>query len=210
MGNHFFICQEFEHTMKEKELSKDDIEFNDRVAGNPIHAYNLVKRFVVDWKRIEQDLAKDEWKETAFKLKKRRLGTVQPKDDDLHKSAQAIIKLQETYKLEVRDLSRGDIGFGKSRYLTAAKLNAQDCLFMGKHCFNSGTLASSLEWFEEAWILAGIEGNKTIRQDQVQQFLDHAAKEVKQSSTNIVLPPRQIKYPVDFDDELKTRKRQIR
>ena len=26
----------------------------------------------------------------------------------------------------------------------------------------------------------------------------------------IVLPHRQIKYPVDFDDELKTRKRQIR
>ena len=27
---------------------------------------------------------------------------------------------------------------------------------------------------------------------------------------NILLPHRQIKYPVDFDDELKTRKRQIR
>ena len=26
----------------------------------------------------------------------------------------------------------------------------------------------------------------------------------------IILPHRQIKYPVDFDDELKTRKRQIR
>ena len=26
----------------------------------------------------------------------------------------------------------------------------------------------------------------------------------------VVLPHRQIKYPVDFDDELKTRKRQIR
>ena len=25
-----------------------------------------------------------------------------------------------------------------------------------------------------------------------------------------ILPHRQIKYPVDFDDELKTRKRQIR
>ena len=26
----------------------------------------------------------------------------------------------------------------------------------------------------------------------------------------VILPHRQIKYPVDFDDELKTRKRQIR
>ena len=29
-------------------------------------------------------------------------------------------------------------------------------------------------------------------------------------NTFILLPHRQIKYPVDFDDELKTRKRQIR
>ena len=30
------------------------------------------------------------------------------------------------------------------------------------------------------------------------------------SSVHELLPHRQIKYPVDFDDELKTRKRQIR
>lgn len=47
---------------------------------------------------------------------------------------------------------------------------------MGKHCFNSGALARSLEWFEEAWVMAGNEGNKTLKQDQVQKFLDHAAK----------------------------------
>merc|ERR1712223_311499 len=60
--------------------------------------------------------------------------------------------------------------------LTKAQLSAQDCLFMGKHCFNSGSLARSLEWFEEAWIMAGMEGNKTLKQEQVQSFLDHAGK----------------------------------
>ena len=49
---------------------------------------------------------------------------------------------------------------------------------MGKHTFNSGSLARSLEWFEEAWVLAGIEGNRTVKQEQAQKFLDHAAKEV--------------------------------
>ena len=57
---------------------------------------------------------------------------------------------------------------------------------MGKHCFNAGTLARSLEWFEEAWVLAGKEGNKTLRQDQVHQFLDHAAKQV--THNNVVGP----------------------
>ena len=46
-------------------------------------------------------------------------------------------------------------------------LTFQDCLFLGKHCFNSGALSRSLEWFEEAWVMAGVEGNRTLRQDQV-------------------------------------------
>jgi len=171
--------QDFDHVMREREAARNEIEFNDRVAGNPIHAYNLVKRLTVDWKRVEQDLAGHEvaWKETAFQLKKRRLGTVQPKEEDLHGSAQAIIRLQDVYQLDVRDMSQGDIDTRAERYVTKARLTAQDCLFMGKHCFNAGSLARSLEWFEEAWVLAGAEGNKTVRQDQVQQFLDHAAKE---------------------------------
>ena len=73
-------------------------------------------------------------------------------------------------------LITGDLGIGRERVITKAGLSAQDCLFMGKHCFNSGALARSLEWFEEAWVMAGQEGNKTLKQEQVQSFLDHAAK----------------------------------
>ena len=49
---------------------------------------------------------------------------------------------------------------------------------MGKHCYNGGALSRSIEWFEEAWLLADEENNTTVTQGQVQQFLDHAAKEV--------------------------------
>ena len=40
----------------------------------------------------------------------------------------------------------------------------QDCLFIGKHCFNGGILSRSIEWFEEAWYLAGEEQNTTVTQ----------------------------------------------
>ena len=39
----------------------------------------------------------------------------------------------------------------------------------GKHCYNSGVLSRSIEWFEEAWMLAGEERNQSVSQDQVQQ-----------------------------------------
>lgn len=54
------------------------------------------------------------------------------------------------------------------------ELTAQDCLFMGKHAFNAGAYARAVEWFEESYILAGLENNKTIRQDQVMEFIQHA------------------------------------
>ena len=88
-------------------------------------------------------------------MKKKRLGSVIPREEDLHGAAQALIRLQDVYELDIRDLSKGDLGRNRQRQVTKARLSAQDCLFMGKHCFNSGSLARSLEWFEEAWIMAG-------------------------------------------------------
>ena len=53
-------------------------------------------------------------------------------------------------------MSRGELGGkGTNAMRTQAGLSAQDCLFLGKHCFNSGALSRSIEWFEEAWVMAG-------------------------------------------------------
>jgi len=169
--------QDFNDVMKERALAKSDDDLEDMIIGNPIHAYKTVKRFAIDLKKIEQDLQEDDWKETEFQLKKRKLGSVLPRDEDLHGTAQAIIRLQDTYELDIRDFAEGEIGRGRNSWTTTAKLSAQDCLFMGKHCYNAGRLSRSLEWFEEAWYLAGREGNETLRQDQVHTFLDHAAKQ---------------------------------
>ena len=191
--------------MAERESVQNEREFNERVVGNPIHAYKAVKRFVVDWRQIEKDLAKDDWKDTNFKLKKRRLGSVVPREDDLNGSAQSIIKLQDTYQLSIRDLAKGAIGFGKNRYSSKAQLNAQDCLFMGKHSFNSGSLATSLEWFEEAWHKAGRESNKTIRQDQVQRFFDHASEQHDSRVLNGEKSPDLFPQPVKMISPFKQR-----
>ena len=47
--------------MAERKAVNNEKEFLDRVVGNPIHAYKMMKRFSVDWNKIEQDLKKDDW-----------------------------------------------------------------------------------------------------------------------------------------------------
>ena len=48
--------------MSERQMTTSDSEFLDLIAGNPIHAYKMMKRFAVDWKKLEQDLTEDDWK----------------------------------------------------------------------------------------------------------------------------------------------------
>jgi uncharacterized protein YpuA (DUF1002 family) len=55
--------------MSEKRENSDEQEFTDRVVGNPIHAYKMMKRFSVDWKKIENDLKEDDW--TGIDLEKK-------------------------------------------------------------------------------------------------------------------------------------------
>ena len=104
--------------------------------------------------------------ESSGAIQKLRLGTpVVPKEADLHGAAQAIIRLQDVYELDMAEVAAGKIGATES----GARLSAKDCLFIGKHCFNGGVLSRSIEWFEEAWMLAGEERNQSVSQDQVQQ-----------------------------------------
>jgi len=164
---------EFEGVLEDSTGVTSREELTQRLVGNPIHAYNLIRRFAIDIEIIEKDIAEDDWAASSVAVQKLRLGSVAPKDTDLHGAAQALIRLQDVYELDIGDLAEGKIG----QRQTAAKLSAQDCLFMGKHCYNGGILSRSIEWFEEAWMLAGEEENSTVSQTQVQSFLDQAARE---------------------------------
>ena len=49
---------------------------------------------------------------------------------------------------------------------------------MGKHSFNLGLYGRAVEWFEEAYTLAGLEHNTTVTQEQIISFLATATKAV--------------------------------
>ena len=57
--------------MKEREDVKTNEDLDEKIIGNPIHAYKTVKRFSVDLKKIEQDLneQEDDWKGTTRTIK---------------------------------------------------------------------------------------------------------------------------------------------
>ncbi|XP_046438574.1 prolyl 4-hydroxylase subunit alpha-2-like isoform X3 [Daphnia pulex] len=160
--------EDYQSVVEEKAASEE--EFIERVAGNPIHAYRLMKRLYFDWQTVEKEIKADNWRNALRQLERVRMGAKFPKEEDFFGAAQALVRLQDTYELNMTQLARGNL-WGRQ---TRAELTAQDCLFMGKHAFNAGAYARAVEWFEESYILAGLENNKTIRQDQVMDFIQHA------------------------------------
>jgi hypothetical protein len=47
--------------------------------------------------------------DTDFALRKKRLGSVMPKEEDLHGAARALIRLQEVYELDITKLAKGQV-----------------------------------------------------------------------------------------------------
>ncbi|XP_040579772.1 prolyl 4-hydroxylase subunit alpha-2 [Lepeophtheirus salmonis] len=200
---------EVETSLSDKsELDTSDDDYFERISENPIHAYKLVKRFSVDWKKLEPEVIEDDWPELELKIHKKKLSTIIPKEQDLHGSAQALLRISDVYDLDVRNLSEGII----ENRETSAKLSAKDCLFMGKHSFNSGELSRSLEWFEQAWLLAGQKPNltaTTLSRDEVRNFLEYASQEhdlrVSKGEKNKKLFPKPVHESSPFEqrDQLR-------
>ncbi len=98
-----------------------------------------------------------------------------PRDSDLAGAALSLLRVQHTYNLNLTDLARGDVwGFR-----TKAGLNAQDCLYVGQMSYNQGMFARAVEWFEEAYRLAGVEQNPSVNQHVALQFLTNAVRAVR-------------------------------
>ncbi|CAL4204170.1 unnamed protein product, partial [Meganyctiphanes norvegica] len=161
----------YEQVAAEQVVTEEGIV--ERLAGNPLHAFHLIKRMTVDWKHIEANVNNDTWKYVTKALAgMEHLPPRIPKEDDLHGAAQALVRLHDVYNLNMSQLVQGNIGGVKS----FAELSAQDCLYMGKHSFNLGMYHRAVEWFEEAYVLSGKEKNATVSQGQVSTFLNTALR----------------------------------
>ena len=56
-----FDLQEFSDVLSERDSTASEGEFFEKIVGNPIHAYKMMKRFSVDLGKIEKDLKEDDW-----------------------------------------------------------------------------------------------------------------------------------------------------
>ena len=56
--------RDFEKSLidRDSDAVESEAEYIERIVGNPVHAFNLIRRFTVDIPNIEKDLKEDDWK----------------------------------------------------------------------------------------------------------------------------------------------------
>ena len=130
----------------------------ERIIGNPIYNYQLLKRVTVYWSNVEKAIGKVDNKATLARIKK--LKTKQkkmPTEDDLKAAAKALNKLQDMYSIKPEQLVLGNIG-----NLSNTLIEFIHCLFT--NCFMQVNLHSSD--FQIIPILANIQAYFQVRYPQ--------------------------------------------
>ncbi|XP_014213956.1 prolyl 4-hydroxylase subunit alpha-1 [Copidosoma floridanum] len=114
--------------------------------SNPINAYLLVKRLTTDWRRVEELITEDVGKAFVANITSSRSDLKFPTEEDLNGAAVALMRLQDTYKLETAQVARGVLN--GVQYSTG--LSAGDCFELGRQSYNNGDYYHTVLWMQEA------------------------------------------------------------
>ncbi|KAH1005023.1 hypothetical protein HUJ04_006098 [Dendroctonus ponderosae] len=135
--------------------------------SNPINAYTLVKRLTADWTQVEALVNTNMNADTLANISYVKQNMKFPTDEDLNGAAVALMRLQDTYRLDTSSLARGELNGVKY----SAELSAADCFELGRQSYNNGDYYHTQLWMEEAGARFKREANETVDQSDILEYL---------------------------------------
>ncbi|OCT87786.1 prolyl 4-hydroxylase subunit alpha-2 isoform X1 [Xenopus laevis] len=112
--------------------------------GHPVNAYKLVKRFNTDWTSLESLVLQDSTKGFIANLTFQK--EYFPTEEDEKGAAKALMRLQDTYKLDPDIIAKGKLP--GTNYISS--LSADDTFGMGKIAYHDGDYYHTVLWMQQA------------------------------------------------------------
>lgn len=129
--------------------------------SHPVDQYRLVKRLAVEWQSIE-DLVRNA-SDFVTELQQKQLNF--PTNDDVVGTAEALMRLQDTYKLDTHLLAAGDVKGRKAN----ESLTAEDCYQIGRTAYLNEDFYHCKLWMKEVMV----RNKKTYQSFSSFDVLDH-------------------------------------
>uniref|UniRef100_A0A4W5MTR1 Prolyl 4-hydroxylase subunit alpha-1 n=1 Tax=Hucho hucho TaxID=62062 RepID=A0A4W5MTR1_9TELE len=135
--------------------------------GHPVNAFKLMKRLNTEWGELELLVLKDMSDGFISNL------TIQrqyfPNDDDQTGAAKALMRLQDTYRLDTHTISSGE--------LPGDPMTVEDCFELGKIAYSDADYYHTELWMEQA--LKQLDGGEESSVDMV-TILDYLSYSIYQ------------------------------
>uniref|UniRef100_A0A673N5A7 procollagen-proline 4-dioxygenase n=1 Tax=Sinocyclocheilus rhinocerous TaxID=307959 RepID=A0A673N5A7_9TELE len=112
--------------------------------AHPVNAYKLMKRLNTEWSELESLVLQDPSDGFISNMSVHR--QYFPDEEDEKGAAKALMRLQDTYKLDSESFSKGKLP--GVRY--NAQLTVDDCFDMGKLAYNENDYYHSVLWMQQA------------------------------------------------------------
>ncbi|XP_050949080.1 prolyl 4-hydroxylase subunit alpha-2 isoform X5 [Labeo rohita] len=112
--------------------------------AHPVNAYKLMKRLNTEWSQLESLVLQDPSDGFISNMSMHR--QYFPDEEDEKGAAKALMRLQDTYKLDSESFSKGKLP--GVRY--NAQLTVDDCFDMGKLAYNENDYYHSVLWMQQA------------------------------------------------------------
>ncbi|KAM9462494.1 prolyl 4-hydroxylase subunit alpha-1a isoform 1-T1 [Clarias gariepinus] len=116
--------------------------------GHPVNAFKLMKRLNTEWGEVEDLVLKDMSDGFISNL------TIQrqyfPSDEDQAGAAKALLRLQDTYKLETHAISTGNLPGMAGNLPYKSTLTVEDCFELGKIAYSEADYYHTELWMTQA------------------------------------------------------------
>ncbi|KAL6474844.1 hypothetical protein MHYP_G00158840 [Metynnis hypsauchen] len=116
--------------------------------GHPVNAFKLMKRLNTEWGEVEDLVLRDMSDGFISNL------TIQrqyfPNDEDQTGAAKALLRLQDTYKLDTQTISTGDLPGVSSELPYKSSLTVEDCFELGKIAYSEADYYHTELWMTQA------------------------------------------------------------
>uniref|UniRef100_A0A8C5F799 Prolyl 4-hydroxylase subunit alpha-1 n=1 Tax=Gadus morhua TaxID=8049 RepID=A0A8C5F799_GADMO len=122
--------------------------------GHPVNAFKLMKRLNTEWAELESLVLSDMSEGFVSNLTIQRQHF--PNDDDQVGAAKALMRLQDTYKLDTSVMASGDLP-GET-HLGLSRLTVDDCYDLGKVAYSEADYFHTELWMSQA--LQQLEGGE--------------------------------------------------
>ncbi|KAL0994541.1 hypothetical protein UPYG_G00123740 [Umbra pygmaea] len=115
--------------------------------AHPVNAYKLMKRLNTEWSALESLVLHDPSDGFISNMTAHR--QYFPDEEDERGAAKALMRLQDTYKLDSESFARGNLP-GIEGIHSDAVLTVDDCYDMGKTAYNDADYYHSVLWMQQA------------------------------------------------------------